>query len=470
MFRILLALMICALPFDVAAVSWSALSSGLKDRCGNYCDVVVTTDNRLMTADSSNGAIATGDVWLSRNNKGMSAFGTPFKAITRAQMRAAGFYDNTGDPMDYARTIGIARVGSTYHALLHVGATYGISTGYYYVPAYAKSTDNGKTWKYYGPVSVEGKVARRIFSSSMAYEIVDGTHYMLQTGRGYGYGGLVAFKSSDGRHWKKIGGNIAALVGDVKGSFADMAYFNGRFHVVYVGPDWQSPTVRHLSSADMINWRIEARTAIRAYKSCNLFVLSNNLYCHSSGKLWRANFKSGENSKPEDEKPDTSKEPPASAEACGNPKITVSGRDAHARWEPGYCRIKLVGPVADFRSVKAGSRDYQNLPAGHYKFRVRPANGDYETTEFSIGGSTDSVEQAVQGDLAPKATVSGKNAKIVWWGSAAQIKLIGPRYDFRTVRSNAHTYYGLPSGIYKARVRPLGGTSDDYEDVRFVIP
>ena len=165
---------------------------------------------------------------------------------------------------------------------------------------------------------------------------------------------------------------------------------------------------------------------------------------------------------------DNSEDPVAGA-ACTNPAVSVSGRQAIARWADGYCAIKLVGPVIDWRKVNGDTHSYDNLPDGDYKFRVRTTDGTYVDTTFKVGGTTLVSDSGTSGSLNPAVNISGKDAQIRWSGDPVNLKLIGPRDDFRTLYAQSFAYNNLPAGSYKARVRPKGGSVDDYEDVAFVI-
>ena len=445
-----------------AAYEWQRAGSLTNLRCGNYCDIT-GHQGRLYAADSNNGTYATGDMWLSISGSLTSYFSGPLRTIRRSDL--SGYFDRWGQPATYVRTVGLASDGISLHALLHVGAAYGSPNGYYFVPAYATSNDGGISWRYDGPVSVEGESARQIFSSSMAYLVQHGIHYMVQDAGAYGYGGLVAFRSNDGRNWQKIGGDITAVSTD-RPVFPDLAFHDGRYHLVYEN-GWQhdGDKIRHLSSADMINWRVEQeKISPSSWKGINIFSYDGELYGHINGQLWQA---------VDDNAPEPIPEPELEPFRISGlePVAQPADRDVTVRWNANSGQvysIKLVGPVNNYRDVLGGSHTYRNLPPGDYLSRIRPKGGEYANARFRISpsGSNDEAD----GPLQPRWLISGRSVTLSWLdisGPVYSVKLVGPTSDYRDVRSTTHTYNNLASGEYKARVRPKGGTySDTYFRIR----
>jgi len=165
---------------------------------------------------------------------------------------------------------------------------------------------------------------------------------------------------------------------------------------------------------------------------------------------------------------------------CSNPQVDVSGDDATARWVAGDCRAKLVGPVDDFRKIKAGTLTYSDLPAGSYKFRVRRPDGPYSDDVFKIATSAADPDTDHGGEATtsadhdagetrcsnPQIEISGNDATAMWAAGDCRIKLVGPVSDFRAVSTGSHTYGNLPDGNYIFRVRPRIGA---YANQRFQI-
>lgn len=196
------------------------------------------------------------------------------------------YQDERGQPMTYARTNAVAFDGAGCHALLHVGAPYGSPAGYEYRPAYAASPDC-LTWQYYGPVTVDGVPGPRTFSSSMAYVIVDGTHYMLQDEVTYGPGGLAAFRSFDGFNYETYGESIVHFLEDAP-VFPDMAHCQGAFHITYEnGWNRGGVAVRHLKSEDALAWEL-VEEAIRpsSYKGMNIGCVDGRLLGVVGTEVW----------------------------------------------------------------------------------------------------------------------------------------------------------------------------------------
>lgn len=430
---------------DAAAeYKWSQVGTLEGLRCGNYCDVTVHK-GRLVTADSSNGSAASGDFWTSHSASLEGKFSVPRIAIARGTM--AGFMDIYGQPANYARTIGIASDGNRLHALLHVGATYGSPKGYYYMPAYAVSEDNGRTWFYHGPVSVEGQSARRIFSSSKAYVVRNGVHYMVQGSRAYGFGALVAFKSTNGRDWHKIGDDISVFEGD-RPVFPDMVYHNGRFHLTYEN-GWRRGgyEIRHLSSSDMLNWRVESKIiAPKHYKGVNIFTFQGELYGHVFGRVWVARDVN-------DNRP-----LPRIRRNTGNSKLPTGP-------------VKRIPPGSDTdTSEPIVPQPVVPQPVLPQPVENDPADEETDATKPVIDQPAQPApDTPVSDGLAPKVVVAGTKVTVTWAGDPAvryAIKLVGPKNDFSAADGMSHTYSGLPVGRYKVRVRPKGG---DYSDAYFTI-
>ena len=201
--------------------------------------------------------------------------------IPRSEL--AKYKDENGTPMTYSRTNAFAYDGKC-HALMHVGAPYGHPSGYNFRPAYAKSNDC-KTWKYYGPVSVDGVQAPKTFSSSMAYVVRNGVHWMIQ-GAKLGESGVIVYRSTNGRDYQRYGGDFKRHSGD-RPVWPDLAYCGGKWHAVY-NSKWPNSNIRHLQSYDLLNWALlDDRIPPSNYKGMNIGCYNGTLYGVASGKVWK---------------------------------------------------------------------------------------------------------------------------------------------------------------------------------------
>ena len=278
--RFIVALLIAlSVPIGADALSWRKMSP-LDISCGNYCPVI-EIGGRLVAADNNDGR---GDMRVWRSGGGVNSGFSRLPDLTREKMRSYGIKNSYGRIVDWLRTPALARRGNTLFALLHLGTGYPTTGGY--IPVSAISRNGGESWSLRRAIKVDGR-ARYIFSSSMAYAINGQGHFMVQDAAAYGYGRLVMFKSGDGLNWQRHSADIAKVTGDTSPAWPSLAYYRGRYHLVYT-PAWSNSSIRHLSSRDGKHWRVEKKTAGYAYKGCNLFVSRKSLYCHSRAqdRMW----------------------------------------------------------------------------------------------------------------------------------------------------------------------------------------
>lgn len=441
--RILIVMLMLLVPTQaVAASSWSPVGTVLGTQCRNYCDV---SGDRYATNDALSSDI--GHFWYGKIGS------SPAKAISRDKMRSAGLVKN-GHRLEWIRTIGI----DGNRAVLHVANDYwNNKTGF--VPVYAERVSG--EWRVRGLIRVNGSVLN-MFSSSMAYSYRNGVHWMIQD-----YNGLRAYRSTNGIDYKPVGGNIATVTGDSSGVWPDMLYHGGRWHVVHVGGNWLDERVRHISSADMVNWRVENKSALYSHKGCNLFVRDGKLACHSHGYVWRSNIGGTTTSDPE---PDPA---PTSGESCSSLALAVSGRDAAVSWS-GTCIHKLVnttnGSTVFFGKVSDG-KTHAGLPYASYKALARePVSGaPYTSKAFTIDGGGTTTTTASSGSIcsSPEASGGSRSITVSWSGGGKCIvKTVGPTGKWLSGVTSGATISGLKAGTYKVRVKPSGGV---YQDVTGVI-
>ena len=328
-------------------VSWTNISAPFRLIGGNYCDIAGRKCH-----DSNNGRQSAGDGNFYINGS---------LAMSRAQMGG------------YARTIAVDPGGSK--SLLHIGTGYPTRNGYR--PHYA--VRSGSKWRMVGPIRINGATNPYIFSSSMAYLYRGGKHYMVQDAGAYGRGAMAAFESTDGRNYRPIGGDIARLTQDSGPAFPDLAYHGGRYHLVYVGPTWQSCSVRHLSAARMSGpWRVESTRAMTACKSVNLYTHNGSLHAYSNGRHWRMGGAQQTAAAPA--------APVASGGDCGRPDVRVSGKRASITWGGGRCFVKMFqGRSRVLSQSDNDGQHVQMLATGSYRVGVRSqAGGRYQWRAFRV--------------------------------------------------------------------------------------
>ena len=385
--------------------------SPLKVSCGNYCPVVERS-GALIAADNGNGS---GDMRVSRNSGGVTSSFSKIATLSQSKLRSWGVKNSKGLTVSWARTIGLAQHSGVIHALIHMGTGYPTKGGY--IPVYSRSSDGGKSWSTGKAVKVGGSV-KYIFSSSMAYQIVNGVHYMVQDAGAYGYGNLVMFRSSDGVNWSKHSGNIASLTGDSSPAWPSLAYYGGRFHLVYT-PKWDNSTIRHVSSADGKSWRVEKSKAGFAFKGCNIFVSKANLYCHSrpSGRLWSISGVGGSSTGGSTDSGSTDsgssgdKGGLTSGVACGSATATTGSNSVTGNWNNGTCEFKLYRNGSSIHYMKLAGSTYtkSGLPAGSgYELRLRnPSSGAATIIKsLTVGGTSSSGTSS--GDSGGSSTSSGE--------------------------------------------------------------
>lgn len=351
-FAIALAMILAAIPSNAFA-SWQSTSTQMSlNGCQNYTPI----DGRNYACNTGSG--------------GLGAFHfNGSTALSVSQMRGQGVKNWEGENLSWVRTIGL----SGTRALLHMNAN-GYGDGYA-IPVYAELV-SGK-WKLRGAIKVNGKI-QRIYSSSMAYLYRGGKHYMVQDAGAYGYGKLVAFESSDGINYRKIGGDITSVIGDSGANWQDVEFHNGRFHLVYTPNGWQNTAIRHLSAASMSGpWRVENRTAGYGRKGANLTVIDGNLYAYSyndGAKRWYRVSTGG----------DTVTNPPTSSgQICTGGKVAISGRNITVTWTGGgKCIVKLVGPTNKWITGASSGVGISGLKPGSYKLLVREGSQVRSTVRF----------------------------------------------------------------------------------------
>ena len=374
---LILIFLLCPVTADAAA--WRRMAP-LKLQCGNYCPVV-ETKGKLVAVDNSSGR---GDMRVSRNRGGVTSGFSRLPTVSRSKLRSYRIKNTKGLTVDWLRTAALAERHGTIYALLHMGTGYPARGGY--IPVAAISKDQGRSWKLRGAIKIDGK-PRYIFSSSMAYTIVGGTHYMVQDAGAYGHGKLVMFRSSDGLNWKRHSGDIARITRDRAPAWPSMTYHGGRFHLVFT-PNWRDSRVRHLSSRDGRRWQVESKSAARASKGCNLFVSRANLYCHSkpAGRLWsiasNGKASSGSNSRAPEKSSSV-----ASGAACSDIKASVKRRQIALQWQAGRnCVLKIRGPrdkrykVMNVRNISKKTLNVRTAGAYRIIMRDTAARRDYRKT------------------------------------------------------------------------------------------
>lgn len=286
--KIFIAFILTIIAFNSNAEEWKYQRSQLSSLVGNNYIDFTKHNGKIYYATNYNYKryYSAGLLWMQSSDELTSRLSTAWSPIPKSDL--AQYKDIWDQPMTYIRTIGLESYGGQCHALLHVGATYGLPN-YYYVPAYATSSDC-INWTYHGPVNIEGTQALRIFSSSAAYFIEDGIHYMAQDAGSYGRGKLVIWRSEDGINYEQHSDDLNAVSSD-RPVFPDMEACNGLYHLLYEnGYNRDGYVIRHLTSTNTLDWDVETLNlglGWYSFKGINVSCIDNELY----GIMYRRLYK-----------------------------------------------------------------------------------------------------------------------------------------------------------------------------------